>query len=320
LSAPASWSRRAALVGALAFVPGVLAGQGAPRAQLAVRVVPETVTVGQPFMVSVRVQAPAAAIIRFPTLPDSGDALEALDPRVVVDAPGANIDRTASYRMSAWDIGVRHPALSAVVVTIGGVEERFEVRVPPVVVRTLLPADTADRVPKPAREPVLSSNELWKLWLLLAALAAVLLGWWWRRPSAVRPPPAEREAFQVADAAFAALARLALHQAGEPARHVIAHIDVMREYLGRRFPAAHQGQTPAEFARVLAAEPLPTRHDKVAALLLRDAELRFATTSVEPVEADALATEAIRIVREVQEAHDARLRAADRGPQRPRRR
>lgn len=308
------------LVSGLALVPVVLSAQGGRSAQLSVRVRPETVTVGQPFMIDVRVQAPAAATIRFPVLPDSGDAIEALDPRVITETPGADIDRTASYRMSAWDIGERHPALAAVIVSVNGVDERLEVKVPPVIVRTLLPADTADRVPKPAREPMLTPNGLWKLWLLLAALAAVLIGWWWQRRSAPKPPPAEREAYLVARGAFEALDRLALHDAGEPARHVIAHIDVLREYLGRRFPAAHQGQTPAEFARVLAGEALPSRHDMLAALLERDADLRFAATPLSIDDAVALADEAKRIVREVQEAHEARLRAADRGPQRPRRR
>ncbi len=311
---------RGALVTVALLFPAVATAQGAINAQVRVSVSPDTVTVGQPFTVSVRVQAPAAAVVRFPAVPDSGDAIEAVDPRTVTETPGAAIDRTAVYRVVAWDLGDRRVALAPVMIALGGVEQRFELTVPTVHVRTLLPADSADRIAKPARDPLDTPSGLWKLWLLLAALAAVLFGWYWNRRNAPKPPPAEREAFVVASTAFEALDRMALHEAGEPARHVIAHIDVMREYLGRRFPAAHQAQTPAEFARVLETDEFPARHDRLVALLSRDADLRFASTALTPDEAAELATAAKRIVGSVQEAHEARLRAADRGPQRPRRR
>jgi len=156
--------------------------------------------------------------------------------------------------------------------------------------------------------------------VLLGTLAAVLVGWWWHRRSVNVPTTPEREAYLVAATAFEALQRLALHEAGEPARHVIAHVDVMREYLQRRFPAAHHGLTPLEFVAQLAKEQFPSQHDKLTALLARDADLRFAATALDADASAALAAEARRIVRDVQDAHEARLRAADVGPQRPRRR
>ena len=304
-------------------VPRTLAAQAAQparNARVSVSVRPETVVVGQPFVVAVRVQAVTAAIIRFPAVPDSGDAIEALDPRVVADSTGPLTDRTATYRLAAWDIGDRQVALGAVVVSVSGVDERIELRIPPVHVRTMLPADTSDRVAKPPRDPVPTPSALWKLWLLLGTLVAVLLGWWWYRRSRAAPQPPEREAAIVAAAGFAALERMALHHAGEPARHVIAHVDVLREYLSRRFPSAHPALTPSEFVARLADEPFPSRRDALEALLTRDAELRFAATPLDAESAEALAAEARRIVRDVQDAHEARMRAADVGPQRPRRR
>lgn len=300
--------------------PAAVRAQGARSARITVSVRPETVSVGQPFLVNVRVEAILAAVIRFPAVPDSGDAIEAIDPRVVTETPGPLLDRTASYRLAAWDLGDRHPALGAVVVTVGGSEERFELQIPPVHVRTLLPSDSADRIAKPPRDPLATPSVLWKLWLLLGALAAVLVGWWWHRRSVTAPPKPEREAYLVASGAFDALQRLALHEAGEPARHVIAHVDVMREYLQRRFPTVHSGLTPSQFVTQLAEQQFPSRHDKLAALLDRDANLRFAATALDAEAASMLAAEAKRIVRDVQDAHEARLRAADVGPQRPRRR
>jgi len=310
----------ASIAGVGTLAPNALVAQGARNARVTVSIRPETVSVGQPFVVNVRVQAPLAAIIRFPAVPDSGDSIEAIDPRVVADAPGPMLDRTASYRLAAWDLGDRRPALGAVVVSVGGTEERVELEIPSVHVRTLLPSDTADRMAKPPRDPLATPSALWKLWVLLGTLAAVLVGWWWHRRSANVPPTPEREAYRVAATAFEALQRLALHEAGEPARHVIAHVDVMREYLQRRFPAAHHGLTPSEFVTQLAKEQFPSQHDKLAALLARDADLRFAATALDADASAALAAEARRIVRDVQDAHEARLRAADVGPQRPRRR
>ena len=91
-------------------------------------VLPETVTVGQPFRVVVRVRAPRGSTIDFPQAPDSGTAVEALDPVDVVPSPDTTVtEQTATYRLAAWDVGARALRFADVVVRDGD-EEHAVVR------------------------------------------------------------------------------------------------------------------------------------------------------------------------------------------------
>ena len=307
----------------LLAVPGRShAQEPGPRAALvSVEVRPGVVTVGEPFTVRVRVRASKIATIKFPAVPDSGDAIEAIDPRAIEDAgDAAAIDRTAVYRLVAWNTGPRTPRLADVAVMVAGVEQRYRIAVPPVVVRSLLPADSALRVPKAARTPVPSPSGAWRYWLLGGVLA-IGLGWYWwraRRRRRARPPK-EVEAFAAASDAFRALDGLGLAEAGEPGRHVIAHVDVLRRYVARRFPSAPESLTSRELVRALGAADFPLLPERVGALLEREAAVRYAAAPIAPDAAVALACEARAIVTDVQAAHVARLKAIDRGPQRARR-
>ena len=63
--------------------PPPAAGGGPPRGaavQVGVDVAPDTVTVGEAFVVSVRVRAPLGAAVQFPPGPDSMHVLQAIDP------------------------------------------------------------------------------------------------------------------------------------------------------------------------------------------------------------------------------------------------
>jgi hypothetical protein len=311
----------------LALLPG-----GPPRAACAqpaarsgalvsVSVAPETVTVGQPFSVRIRVRAPKFAVIHFPAVPDTADAIEAVDPRAMEDAGDIElIDRTAVYRLVAWDVGSRTPHFANVTITTAGADQVYPVVIPPVHVMSLLPADSAKRVPKEARDPVEPPGSLWK-WLLLGAVFAGL-AWlvWRRRKRRAAQVPREPEPFAAAAASFDALDALALPAAGEPGRHVIASIDVLRAYLARRFPDMRDSLTAGEISRALPASDLPVLPERLAGLLDRETPLRFAHASVTADEAVALGKEARAIVRDIQSAHEARVRAMERGPQRGRRR
>ena len=281
----------------------------------------ETVTVGQPFFVRIRVRAPKAATIRFPALPDSGDAVEPIDPRIVEQADdAAALDRTAVYRVAAWDIGPRTARFASVGVTVGGVEQLFTLRVPPVEVRSVLPSDTASRKPKGVRPPLATPSGLWRLWLLLGILSTGIAWYFWRRPKSVPRPIPPADAFTAAQAAFSSLDEMALHECGEPGRHVIAHVDVMRAYVARRFPAASESCTATEFTTAVAPLNLPVTSERLHTLLQLDESLRFAGIAVAPDDAAFFAREARTVVQGIQSEHEARLRAEDRGPQRPKRR
>jgi hypothetical protein len=285
-------------------------------------VVPETVTVGQPFSVRIRVRAPKFATIHFPAVPDTADAIEAVDPRAMEDAGDDElIDRTAVYRLVAWDVGARTPHFANVTVGEGGTDQQYAVTLPAVTVKSLLPADSAERVPKNARDPVAPPGVLWKF-LLLGTLLLVVLAWyWWRRRKrrALRRAP-ELEPFAAAVSSFRALDELGLPAAGETGRHVIASVDVLRGYLARRFPDVRESLTPQEVERVLAESDLPVLPDRLASLLQRESSLRFARAGVTADEALTLGRESQAIVRDIQKAYEERIRAMARRPQRGRRR
>lgn len=291
-------------------------------AMVTVAVAPETVTVGQPFSVRIRVRAPKFATIHFPAVPDTADAIEAVDPRAIEDAGDDElIDRTAIYRMVAWDVGKRTPHFGNVTIDEGGAAQPYAVALPAVTVRSLLPPDSADRVPKAARGPVAPPGVLWKF-LLLGALVLALLAWYWRRRRAARalriPPRAEP--FVEAASSFDALDALGLPAAGEAGRHVIASVDVVRGYLARRFPDVRESLTPHEVGAVIAESDLPILPARVTALLERESSLRFARAAISADEALALGQESRAIVTDIQQAYEARLRAMARRPQRGRRR
>jgi hypothetical protein len=319
LRLPAALALAAALCGA----PCVARTQDVTRtgALVSVSVVPATVTVGQPFSVRIRVRAPKFAVVHFPAVPDTADAIEAVDPRAMEDAGDVElIDRTAVYRLVAWDVGKRTPHFANVTVTTAGTDQVYPVAIPPVNVTSLLPADSAQRIPKEARDLVEPPSALWK-WLLLGAVFAWLIWLLWRRHKRrAAEAPKEPEPSVAAAASFDALDALALPAAGEPGRHVIASIDILRAYLARRFPDMRDSLTAEEVARALPASDLPVLPERLSNILDRETSLRFAHAAVSTDEALALGTEARAIVRDIQSAHEARVRAMERGPQRGRRR
>src|SRR5262245_33176717 len=59
---------------------------------------PDTVTIGEPFTVRLRVRAPKVATIKFPEVPDAAGGVDPLDPRAIEEGPtGDFLDRTAVY-------------------------------------------------------------------------------------------------------------------------------------------------------------------------------------------------------------------------------
>ena len=316
--------RAACVVAAVCATPRIVCAQEPVRAAaiVSVQVVPDVVTVGQPFSVRIRVRAPNIATIRFPPVPDTADAIEAVDPRAMEDHSDADmLDRTAVYRLVAWEVGSRTPSFANVTVSVGGADRRYAVSMPPVIVRSLLPADSAGRKPKGVRDPVVAPSGLWRYLLLLAVLlAAIVWYWWWRRARRLSAVPREAEPFAAAVTAFDALDALELPGSGESGRHLIASVDVLRGYLARRFPSLRESFTSHELEGALATSDLPVVPQRVSNLLQRESSVRFARAAISADEAVALSRESRSIVRDIQTAYEARLRALDSGPQRGRRR
>lgn len=299
----------------LAPVALLLAFQDPPaRPVVGVEVQPLTVAVGEPFTVRVRVRAAAGAVIRFPAVPDSAGSVEAVDPRAIEDRSTSTVfDQTATYRFIAWEPGRRDVPLGDVRWEHARAVDTLAVGRLRVEVTSLLPADTAEQVPRPARAP-LDPLPAWWRWALGAAgvLAIGLMAWraWrkWRTHGA-----APLDAYAEAQAGFATVDALQLVEAGEPGRAVLAYAEVMRAYLTRRFPMASDGLITPEYVKALADNALPILPEEVADVLGAADAVKFAGAAVDAEQVTRVARSARSVVRDVQMAYEARLAAADKG-------
>jgi len=210
------------------------------------RVLPETVTVGQPFVVSLRaVPAPGRTAVA-PPVPDTGGIVEPLDPAVISRRGDTLLVR---YRLIAWQPGVLTIPLAPVQMK----RDQSEMAVPAdirIVVASVLPADSASRVPKAARELFPATARWWADWwqwllALLAAISAIYIWHRWRTrvPTAVLD---DRSPLARAEAAFARLDARQLPAAGEGGRHVTLATEIVRQYLADIEPALPLTLTNAE--------------------------------------------------------------------------
>jgi hypothetical protein len=260
----------------------------------------DTVTVGDVVRLTVRVRAPLGATINFPTGLDSLAPVQALEPPTVRDgADSSAVDRVATYRLSAWDIGNQPIRLGDVLVQADDGERRVALTLPTLFVRSVLPADSAKRIPKPARPLLEVRAPIPWWWWALAALAAVALGlgvWWWIRRRRRVPRPTG-DPFADATAAFARIERLRLPEAGEPGRHAALMTDVVRRYLAERHEAASLAQTTGELlAATRGVTTVP--FDQLRRLLDEVDPVKFAAAPLAPQRARELGDAAKAIVRE----------------------
>ncbi len=294
----------------------LLALQGSA-AQVTARVTPEKVAVGEPITIELRVRAPLGTEIRFPALPDSNEVVEPLDPRQLREASSATIiDRTAVYRLIAWDTGQRVVRFGDITLTRDGATRRYPVTLPALQIRSVLPADTALRKPRPSRAVQDVPPPWWKYAIGAVVVLAIL--WMLRKALRSRASSQDRgpDPAKVADDAFAHAAKLGLLEAGETGRHALTHVEVMRRYLAARFPQADLTRTAREVADALVGAEFPILPARVSDLLLRSEPVAFARAPVRPDEARAIAEEAKAIVRAVETAWRARQEQA--GKRKPR--
>ncbi len=295
---------------AAAGAPACLAAQEAAglagsSVRVGVTTQPDTVTVGDPLVIRVRVAAPAGATIVFPTGPDSGAQVEAVASRAITSNPAnGGVDQTAVFTVVAWDVGNVPAGLGDVVVTLGGESRRLALADVVVHVKTVLPADTTLRVPKPARPPLDIVVPWWKKWWpLLVALAviALLLWIWWRRRGRGPATGATVDPHAFAEREFGRIESLGLVDAGERGRHVALMVDVLRDYLALRLPEARASLTSSELATALRARR-GVPQARLAALLDEADLVKFARRALTPEHARALGKEARAIARDVETA------------------
>jgi hypothetical protein len=297
-------------------LPGGARAQGSQgegeRLSYGVKASTDTVRIGDPFTLSIRVRAPAGAQIEFPAGPDSTSAVQLIDPRTVrTVSDSGSVDLTATYRLAAWDVGRQPIALADVIVTGAGPDRRIPIEQQSIFVRSVLPADSTLRVPKPARPIFDQSIPRWWLWAVLAAATALLLAalwWWWRRRRRNAPKPVENP-LTVAEREFSRVEALRLVEAGEPGRHVALMVDVLRDYLAARFTAAALSLTTGELTRALHREP-GVSIEKLSHLLDEVDLIKFARRPVTRDRAIEIGREARLLVRAIDAAVVAREAAA----------
>ena len=277
-------------------------GGAVSRVEMGLAVRPEVVTVGEPFVITLRVRAPLGADIGMPVGPDSGLSVEAVDPRQETTATDTGfVERTATYRLVAWDTGGQSARLGDVVITMNGRALRYTVAGDTVHVSSVLPADTSRRAPKPERD-VLVAGLPWWVWALAAlavGLLAALVVWWWRRRRDRARSGPTLTPIQIARREFARLDALALAEAGERGRFVALNEDVARDYLAARIPAALRSLTSTELLGAVhdvTAIPL----DRLASLFAETDLIKFARRPVARDRAGALVAEARAVVEQVE--------------------
>ena len=274
----------------------------------------DTVTVGEAFEIRVRVRAPVGAAIKFPDNPDTSGTVQARDPRTIVTTDSVqSLDQTASYHVAAWDVGRQSVRLEDVVVT-SGAPARAELRVPvgsvTMFVRSVLPADSTLRVPKPAR-PLweIKAFPWWLVALLLAAIAVAIAIWWWLRRRRRPKPVVIIDPYVRAQKEFTRLESMGLVDAGERTRFVALAVEVLRDYLVARYPDASLALTSRELAAVMRSHPTVPLEQLTRVLHETDLA-KFARWGLTEERARSLAREARAIVEHEHQASKPLTQAA----------
>ena len=221
--------------------------------QMGYRVNPDTVLIGQPFNLFIKVLAPKGVRFEFPLGPDTttqngGRPIELRGEKIVSMLGDTAV---ALYHLVAWDIGTQPLRFPDVRVTFEGQERRPPLGAASVFVKSVLPADTSLRIPKPARPLIVLPVINWLLWLglLAAAIAAVLLWWAWRRYRNRSKPPVDP--YAQAQAEFARIDARRLLEGGQSEEYLAAMVDVAREYLAARIPGVRRSDTSSELVRAM---------------------------------------------------------------------
>jgi hypothetical protein len=257
----------------------------------------DSVTIGEPFEIRIRIRAPADASIRFPDNPDTAGTVQARDPRTIdVSDSVQSRDETASYHVAAWDVGRQTVRLDDAVVNWEGADKRVPLGSIDVFVRSVLPADSALRVPKPAR-PLWETTPFpwWLLTLLLAAIALGLALWWWLRRRRRPPAPVIVDPYARAIRELNRIEAMGLVDAGERTRFVALLVEVLRDYLAARHADASLALTSREL--VVALRRRPTVPFEQLSRVLHEADLaKFAAWSLSEERARNLARETRAII------------------------
>lgn len=172
------------LLAVLALAGAAAAQSSNPR--VAATVEADSIRIGRPFDLALRVELPSRSEVRFPAvLPLPED----LEQRGAVEIESGDDGRTwtARYSLAAWQAdSIAIPAIEALVQPADAPEYAVSLSPPTVLVRSILPADEAALELRDARPFLRLRSFPWWI-LLLVALAASAAWLWFRWRSTTRP-------------------------------------------------------------------------------------------------------------------------------------
>jgi membrane protein implicated in regulation of membrane protease activity len=229
------------------------------------RVSKDTVIIGQPFDLFVKIAAPMGVRFEFPAGPDTAmqNGVRPIELRGEKIVSMLGDTAVALYHLVAWDVGVQPLRMPDVRAALGQDQRQLPLGAASVFVRSVLPADTSLRIPKPPRPLIVLPVFNWWPWLaLLAALIVAALLWWaWRRYR--NRPQVPVDPYVRAQLEFERIERMGLLEADRGREYLALIVDVAREYLAARVPGVRRSDTTSELLR----EVQP--HDGVEAELPR---------------------------------------------------
>ena len=280
---------------------------------------PDTVQVGDPFIMTVTVEVPAGARVTWPIAADSSVVSMRSDVRVSGTENGAMRRETAEYDLTVWQVGAVKIAIPDIKVTVNNQETVVPLEAPTLFVKTVLPPDTTLQVPKPAKDLLPRVVPWWEVWWpALLILALLLLLWLLLRSRKKKRLSSSLDPFARAEHDFQRLDRLALNEAGEQGRFVALAIEVLRTYLSVRVPSATLALTSDELLSTVADDSrVPTQ--QLLPLLVEGDAIKFGRVPVSGLHARELALEARAVVSAVEQAEQAR-RAAEKALERQQKR
>ncbi|MEP6550265.1 MAG: hypothetical protein ABJB95_03730 [Gemmatimonadales bacterium] len=253
--------------------------------QMGYRVRPDTVLIGQPFDLFVKVLAPKGVRFEFPVGPDTTmqNGVRPIELRGEKIVSMLGDTAVALYHLVAWDIGTQPLRLPDVRVTFEGQERSPSLAGASVFVKSVLPADTSLRVPKPPRPLIVLPVIDWWRWIaLIAAVVGAALVWWaWRRYRNRPRPPIDP--YVRARQEFARIDAQRLLEEGRAAAYFAAMVDVAREYLSARVPRVRRSDTTSELLRTM--KPRDGVEAQLPRLLEHADLVKFGRQDVSPEEA-----------------------------------
>lgn len=264
--------------------------------QMGYRVKPDTVLIAQPFDLFIKVLAPKGVRFEFPLGPDTTtqNGVRPIEVRGEKVVSMLGDTAVALYHLVAWDVGIQSLRFPDVVIRYEGQERHAPLADASVFVKSVLPADTSLRVPKPPRPLIILPVFNWLPWIiaLAAVIAAVLLWWAWRRwRNRPRPPI---DPYEHAQEEFARIEARKLLDKDEAEEYVAAMVNVVREYLAARVPGVRRSNTTVEL--LTAMRPTDGVEAQLPGLLDRADMVKFARATVtrdEATNTGALAKEIV---------------------------